>query len=388
MLKLHEVYKDLLNEVDWEGEFSDVNKACTPVDVVVKAMNEELARLRDSKIDPKNTKDRGKMDPYFPLHKDKTKKKLLKQYPDGELGVDIEKYIKAITTEPKQMWGRNRKAVNSTKEGEQDVINIGLPALIAIVYDKDKEKFYHVNTCPGAGDCRLYCYARRGQYGMNDDKILNSLQMLNFLLNDPENFRERLRGEIEVEALRAKNELRKNPDYMMYIRWNDSGDFFSESYLRIAKEITNELIEKGYPIKSYAYTKIANRYLQGDENFVMNFSTGSKDTELEKLDLTQTKYSEVVQKLDIDENPVFKDLFIKPEKGYKGLPKFVEGGELELKKRISKMYNIPLERLMYQWELPNKEVEKFKYDVIVMPSGDSDIGAQRMDVHRTFLLFH
>ena len=180
-MKLYEIYKDLLNEIDWEGEFSDVNHTCTPVDVVVKAMNEELARLKKNKeVKPKDRESRGKMDVYHPINKkDSSKKnKLLKQ--DGGLGVDIEKYIEAITSEPpsgkdSRMWGRNKKMTNSADE-DQDVIDIGLPALVAIVYDKEEKKFHHVNTCPGAGECRLYCYARRGQYGMNDGKILKSLQ--------------------------------------------------------------------------------------------------------------------------------------------------------------------------------------------------------------------
>ena len=71
-----------------------------------------------------------------------------------------------------------------------------------------------------------------------------------------------------------------------------------------------------------------------------------------------------------------------------GLPVFVDGGEEKLKQLVSKEYNIPLERLKYQWELPINQDDKFKYDVIVLQTGDSDIGAQRMDVHKTFLLIH
>jgi hypothetical protein len=97
---------------------------------------------------------------------------------------------------------------------------------------------------------------------------------------------------------------------------------------------------------------------------------------------------------------MFTDLFAKgidPETGKAkkydinpatGLPNFVKGGAEELKRRVSKQYNVPLDRLKYQYELPAKEDEKFKYDVIVLPTGDSDIAAQRMDVHKTFLLIH
>jgi len=38
--------------------------------------------------------------------------------------------------------------------------------------------------------------------------------------------------------------------------------------------------------------------------------------------------------------------------------------------------------------LPAKEGAKHAYNVIVMPTGDTDIGAQRKDVQTTFLLAH
>ncbi len=75
-MKLYEIYKDLLNEIDWEGEFSDVNHTCTPVDVVVKAMNEELARLKKNKeVKPKDRESRGKMDVCHPINKKDSSKK-------------------------------------------------------------------------------------------------------------------------------------------------------------------------------------------------------------------------------------------------------------------------------------------------------------------------
>jgi hypothetical protein len=43
---------------------------------------------------------------------------------------------------------------------------------------------------------------------------------------------------------------------------------------------------------------------------------------------------------------------------------------------------------VYQYELPSEEGDKFQYDVIVLPTGDTDIGAQRNDVQKTFLLIH
>ena len=179
-------------------------------------------------------------------------------------------------------------------------------------------------------------------------------------------------------------------------------------------------MESGYNVRSYAYTKQAKFVLLGSDKFVMNFSMGSKPSELEKLDLSKVKYSDVVAKIDIVDNPKFKDLFVMDDKKKKkdgdvsvfkdlfskgvnpetgkakkwdknpdtGLPNFIPGGAEKLKQRISTIYDVPIERLKYQFELPDNEDEKFKYDVIVLPTGDSDIGAQRLDVHKTFLLIH
>lgn len=132
----------------------------------------------------------------------------------------------------------------------------------------------------------------------------------------------------------------------------------------------------------------------------MNFSKGSAPKELRQVDLDKVKYSDIVLRVDTEGNKMFTDLFkkgIDPETGKDkkydinpktGLPNFIDGGAEELKRRISKQYNVPLDRLKYQFELPAEEDEKFKYDVIVLPTGDSDIAAQRMDVHKTFLLVH
>jgi len=44
--------------------------------------------------------------------------------------------------------------------------------------------------------------------------------------------------------------------------------------------------------------------------------------------------------------------------------------------------------LRYTYELPQKESDNRIFNVIVLPAGDSDIGAQREDVRISFLLYH
>ena len=172
----------------------------------------------------------------------------------------------------------------------------------------------------------------------------------------------------------------------LVIRWNDAGDFFSQKYFDIAMAATKQLVKLGYDVKSYAYTKQAKYIDLAGDTMVMNFSKGSKPGEIAKVDLEKVKFSDIVPE------DLFKQVFV-----YKGphiqadendMPIFKEGGKELLKDLISKEYNIPISRLKYQNELPDKEGEKLQYDVIVLPKGDSDIGAQRRDVHKTFLLVH
>jgi hypothetical protein len=140
----------------------------------------------------------------------------------------------------------------------------------------------------------------------------------------------------------------------------------------------------------------------GDENFIMNFSKGAKESEQSQLDFDKIKYSDVVP-IEIttktpdgqeEIKPIFKDLFLM-KKGGKylidsstGLPRFAPGGRKELKNRISKYFNVPLETLIYQYELPRQEQSQYRFNTIVLPKGDSDISAQRLDVRITFLLIH
>ena len=70
-----------------------------------------------------------------------------------------------------------------------------------------------------------------------------------------------------------------------------------------------------------------------------------------------------------------------------------ESGREELKKRIwekyKDQYKIDLDSLKYTDEIISKaEGKKYKYNVIVLPHGDSDISAQRQDVRISFLLEH
>ena len=350
---------------------------CVTPESLAKDMNRELDRINTM---AKDRVSRGVKDVIY-------HKKQIQAVINKEGGLDVEKFKNLITELPKVIFDKNPKMEKSDKGKSQFTVNTGLPAISGIVYDKSDGEFKHINTCPGAGSCQLVCYARKGFYGMNDGKILKLIRRLNLLWNDPEEYYHMIMDELEPIAVKLKRQGRRSGEVdQLVIRWNDAGDFFSETYFNIAKKVTEDLLGDGYDVKSYAYTKQAKFVNLAGDKFIMNFSKGSAPKQLKQVDLEKVKYSDIVPK------DLFKQVFnwkgphaVKDENG---LPTFVDGGKEKLKQIISKEYDVPLKRLKYQFELPNEEGDKFQYDVIVLPTGDSDIGAQRNDVQKTFLLVH
>lgn len=392
---IRETIDKRLNEVDWESEFSDVGAKCLNPHVVVKWLNDELDRLNANreKKGGKGSVSRGKRDIIITRGS-------IEDVRDSETGsINLDRFISNLTMEPDTIFDHNPKMEKSDEGRPQVTVNTGLPAIVGIVYDIENKKFYSVSTCPSAGACQIGCYARKGFYGMDDSKTMKLTRRLNLLLNDPQKYKERIIGELEPLAKNLKTSSIGLKDKMqLVIRWNDAGDFFGDTYFRIAKEVTKELLDKGYNIKSYAYTKRGDYVMQldKDQNFVINFSTDAHKKDVESIaqhDPTREKlkYSHRVPK------EIFADLFQKTgphyTKGYKGLPVFsFEEAPEELKDRIykkyGKEYNFSRDSLKFTFELPANPGEKNEYNVIVLPTGDSDIGAQRSDVKMSFLLVH
>lgn len=401
-----------LTEIDWEGEFSDTQKTCIPHDVLVDDLNNELKRLNTP------DKDRKKMHPHAPI----VTKGIIKDVSDdGE--IDVEAFIKLITKKPNTIFDQNPKMERTDAGASQMTVNTGLPAIRGIIYDKEDKKFYKINTCPGAGDCQVACYARKSRYVFLDGKVLKLMQRLNYLMNDPEGYYDTIMDELDPIAHSLRRKKRKTgEDAQLVIRWNDAGDFFSKVYFNIAKRVTKDLIDDGYNVKSYAYTKMGHIANIADDDFIMNFSQSAAHKETAKVDLDKTKQSLIVPK-EIFKDDVFlksgshnvskeslKKFAQKLKSGGKlmkpqaaaleytkdmnlsglpeNLPIFLHGGRDKLKRNISKKYGIPVPRLRYTNELPAKEGKPNSFDVIVLPAGDSDIGAQRRDVQRSFLLVH
>lgn len=369
--KIIKEYLEIINEIDW-NQFHDVSKVCIDPIELVNDLNKEINRLETPEKDREKI---GINQPIIPRTR-------INRNESGE--IDVNDFIKLITQKPLKIFSTsNQKMVKSSGE-KALVISTGLPAIKGIVYDENDGKFYYVNTCPGAGACKMGCYARKGSYVRCPATIVANSRRLNFLLNHPEEYEDMMINEIEG-YFRTLNKQEK--DINLIIRWNDAGDFFSDVYFNMAKNVTNYFVNNGYKLSSYAYTKVGKYIHLAGEDILMNFSQDAKKSEVEKVDLDSVKSSVKVPR------ELFKGLFIK--KGENGYLKDEHGRTvfaddkypLILKGVISKKYNVPIATLKYTNELPETEDEPLTYNLIVLPS-DTDIGAQRRDVKTSYLLAH
>jgi len=122
------------------------------------------------------------------------------------------------------------------------------------------------NTCPSAGVCGAFCYAKNGTYNFPNVKKAH-LQKLELVLYSPEVFECLMMEELKNKKYDGK-----------YIRIHDAGDFFSYDYaciwLRIAEANPN--------ITFYTYTKevvMFKHKLVGKipANFITIYSFGGKE---------------------------------------------------------------------------------------------------------------
>ena len=293
----------------------------------------------------------------------------------------------ALKERPKALLKKNEKMKHSDGEQEQ-FFNIGFAALTGIALDENTNEIIIVNTCPGAGSCKVDCFAMKGGKIQFQGPWLSDGRILTYLLNNPDGFFSQLKSEIEKEELKGKK-----GGYKVSIRWHDAGDFFSPEYAGLAFKLANELPN----VQFYAYTKIAGVALgQKPDNFMINWSEGASTSQEKQVkaadpNLERTKNSRIVP------SNLFYDLLVKDEK--KNLVKGAEGqwqvipDKLpELKQRLAKQYGIsPSSILSYtEWDQKTQGGKKetpIKYNVIITP-GEPDITAKSSGVLSTLLLKH
>ena len=291
---------------------------------------------------------------------------------------DLDKLRAAITARPEKILKQNEKITHSGG-GSTVYYNIGLPALKGLAVNEATGEFVVVDTCPGAGACKVYCYAKKGGYVQWKASSMSQTRQLNFLLNDPQGYKNKLENELRSAVAKFGKKGTK-----VVVRWHDAGDFFSPEYLDLAYSVA-----KDFPnIDFYAYTKMAG-VATGNKpsNFKMNFSMGATPEQEKQIDFQRTKHSTVVPK------QMFDDLISRDDDGKvvrndKGQIQFSDDNLKVLKKKLASKYNMPEDSVITYDEMMALPVaNEPKYNVIVKP-GDGDDSANRSDVIGTWLLIH
>jgi hypothetical protein len=295
-----------------------------------------------------------------------------------------EAVIAALKQRPKTLLKQNEKMKHSNGELEQ-FFNVGFAALTGIAVDESTGKLIVVNTCPGAGSCKVDCFAMKGGKIQFKAAWLSDGRILTYLLNDPSGFFSQLSSEIAKEE-----RLGDKGGYSVTVRWHDAGDFFSPEYLDLALKMAAQHPD----VKFYAYTKMAGAALaQKPGNFIINWSEGANTGQEKQIkaadpELKQTKNSRIVPE------KLFWDLLAKDEKG--NLKKTPGGAwqpagpeELaELKQRLAKAYGLsPNSILSYDEYMSRGKGSAMQWNVIVAP-GEGDLSANDRNVLSTLLLRH
>jgi len=297
---------------------------------------------------------------------------------------------KTLAQRPKALLKQNEKMKHSNGEFEQ-FFNVGFAALTGIALDEQTNNLIIVNTCPGAGSCKVDCFAMKGGKVQFKAAWQSDGRILTYLLNDPTGFFNQLSNEIsKEERLGTKGDKEYPNGWDVTVRWHDAGDFFSPEYLDMALKMA----AKHPNVKFYAYTKMAGAALaKKPDNFIINWSEGASTTQEKQVkaqdpSLEKTKNSRIVPE------ELFYDLLAKDEKG--NLSKGPEGqwrpagpeALAMMKERIANAYKIsPSSILSYDEYRSKPKVAGMKYNVIVAP-GEGDVSANDPGVLSTLLLRH
>jgi hypothetical protein len=200
-------------------EFQDYMKRIVGTPDIDKAGNVKIDKKGNEKyISGKTKTDRYKM-PY--VHRSSVVEYL---GPDGTT-YDEDAVKKTLAQRPKALLKQNEKMKHSNGEFEQ-FFNVGFAALTGIALDEDTNKLIIVNTCPGAGSCKVDCFAMKGGKIQFKNAWQSDGRILTYLLNDPDGFFNQLSAEISKEEAAGQKGDKKFPKgWQTTIRWHDAGDF-------------------------------------------------------------------------------------------------------------------------------------------------------------------
>ena len=120
---------------------------------------------------------------------------------------------------------QNSKIKKTSKKLEVRLFNFGIPA-----YKSASGKI----TCPFAGDCVKFCYAKKGAYIWSNVKPAFEKR---YELTKTDDFVDKMNEEI----------AKKKPDY---VRVHDSGDYYSRAYL----DKWLDVAKQNPHVRFYSYT--------------------------------------------------------------------------------------------------------------------------------------
>jgi hypothetical protein len=288
--------------------------------------------------------------------------------------IDIEAFKRLVAKRPPTLLKQNAKLAKTGGE-TLSFFNTSLPALKGLIINEKTNEFMVVDTCPSAGLCKTFCYAKKGGYVQWKASSLNQTRILNFLFNDWEGYRDQMIRELNQAASREGKKDKKT-----VLRWNDSGDMLSDKYFEIVMDIARATPQ----VHHYVYTKEvakAKAYPNKPDNFIFNFSHGAIPTQDKLIDTEKDKMSVVVPQA------LVKDFIHKDKES----GKWVYNSEEDVKKikqRLAAKYNVDVKTVLTGEELVDTpKGQKGQYNVIVLPDG-TDYSASRDDVRGTFLIFH
>lgn len=319
---------------------------------------------------------------------------------------DLDDFAQQITTPPKQILGTNAKMAKSKEEGAI-TYDLTLPALSGIVVDEDTGEFVEVTTCPGAGECQTYCYARKGGYRMFPASSMSAARALNFLLNHPREYMQMFDDEVKkAKALADKHGIK------LLVRVHDAGDFFSKEYYDLVMDVKQD----NPGTRFYFYSKMGDiASAEQPDDVVGQFSPGAQSREVKKVQAAKAAGQQVKDAITLGKEE-FRGLFVTDAKG-----KYVkdEKGRTQVsspqaweqfKQYLGHKYKIdPASVITYdemnripepgpvgekdalQKDGTIKKVPVYapaKWNVVVFPAGHGDLGATRRDVANQFLMFH
>ena len=150
-------------------------------------------------------------------------------------------------------------------------------------------------TCPNAGACAKFCYARNGTY-LFSNVLAAHTKNLRLTVEEPILFREMINKELSHKRFKPTDEPRIMPlgveivesEWLKTwisrggaaVRIHDSGDFYSEQYLHLWFDIATDNPE----VLFYAYTKEVAMFKEHGETAPQNFhwlySTGGLQDDL------------------------------------------------------------------------------------------------------------